>query len=69
MTEKHLNPAPSGTRRLCVMRDGHAVVREWKIPQPDPGDRTGRLLALEALYLLVAGKNGHDRTLIDTDGL
>ncbi len=26
--------APPGTRRLCVMRDGHAVVREWKIPKP-----------------------------------
>ena len=26
--------APAGTRRLCVMRDGHAVVREWKIPKP-----------------------------------
>ncbi len=26
--------APTGTRRLCVMRAGHAVVREWKIPKP-----------------------------------
>jgi len=26
--------APAGTRRLCVMRAGHAVVREWKIPKP-----------------------------------
>ncbi len=26
--------APSGTRRLCVMRDGHAVVRAWRIPKP-----------------------------------
>lgn len=29
-----IHPAPPGTRRLCVMRDGHAVVREWKIPKP-----------------------------------
>ncbi len=26
--------APPGTRRLCVMRDGHAVVRDWQIPKP-----------------------------------
>jgi hypothetical protein len=26
--------APPGTRRLCVMRDGHAVVRDWQIPNP-----------------------------------
>ena len=25
---------PPGTRRLCVMRQGRAVVREWKIPKP-----------------------------------
>ena len=23
-----------GTRRLCVMREGRAVIREWKIPKP-----------------------------------
>lgn len=26
--------APPGSRRLCVMREGRAVVREWKIPKP-----------------------------------
>jgi hypothetical protein len=34
MTENTLHPAPPGTRRLCVMREGRAVVREWKIPKP-----------------------------------
>ncbi len=32
--ESSLHPAPPGTRRLCVMREGRAVVREWKIPKP-----------------------------------
>lgn len=26
--------APPGTRRLCVMRKGRAVVRAWRIPKP-----------------------------------
>ena len=26
--------APPGSRRLCVMREDRAVVREWKIPKP-----------------------------------
>jgi len=26
--------APPGSRRLCVMREERAVVREWKIPKP-----------------------------------
>ena len=34
MDEPQLKFAPPGTRRLCVMRYGHAVVREWRIPKP-----------------------------------
>ncbi len=34
MLKDELVFAPPGTRRLCVMRDGHAVVREWRIPKP-----------------------------------
>ena len=34
MDEPQLHFAPPGTRRLCVMRYGHAVVREWRIPKP-----------------------------------
>ncbi len=33
-TESILRFAPPGNRRLCVMRQGHAVVREWCIPKP-----------------------------------
>lgn len=33
MTTTH-NTVPATTSRLRVMRDGHAVVREWKIPKP-----------------------------------
>ncbi len=34
LLEHKLCLAPPGTRRLCVMRQGHAVVREWRIPKP-----------------------------------
>jgi len=34
MAEEDAVFAPPGTRRLCVMRDGHAVVRDWQIPKP-----------------------------------
>ena len=34
MTDDNLHPALPGTRRLCVMREGRAVVRKWKIPKP-----------------------------------
>ncbi len=34
MLMDNLQFATPGTRRLCVMRDGCAVVREWKIPKP-----------------------------------
>lgn len=34
MDEPLLNFAPPSTRRLCVMRYGHSVVREWRIPKP-----------------------------------
>lgn len=34
IADDRLQPAPPGTRRLCVMRQGRAVVREWGIPKP-----------------------------------
>ncbi len=113
MTEDTLHFAPPGTRRLCVMREGRAVVREWKIPKPvvlvdtreqhpysfvqhHPNAVCGTYAAIEAKFgipIIYTSRsrtlateraaswlskhftywwleqNGHDRVLIDSDGL
>jgi hypothetical protein len=63
ISEYGLQPAPLGTRRLCVMREGRAVVRERILA-------TERVASwLQAFHVLVAVTEQHDRTLIDADGL